>query len=80
MEVSGDLRVRDEEPDYVAHFWSAYQAGRPCSWWGEALVFTVSADDIAAFPRLARAQVIALRITEGEVHETSPEDAASDGQ
>lgn len=80
MEVGDEPRVREDEPDYVTHFWSAYQAGRSCSRWGEAMVFSVSAEDIAAFPRLARAEVIALRITEGEVHETSPEDAASDGQ
>lgn len=77
MEFSEDARLREEEPDYVGYFWAAYGAGRRSQWWGDAVVFTVTSADVAAFPRLAGAEVVALRVTEGEVHETSPIDAAS---
>ena len=76
MDTDDDVRVREDEPAYVTHFWSAFRAGRTGSRWGDAIVFAVSPDDVARFADLARTEVVALRVTEGEVHETSPEDAA----
>lgn len=71
-----ELTICPDEPAYVAHFWSAYLAGRPHERWGDVLAFVVTREDVAAFPELAGAEVIAIRETDGCVHLTSPEDAA----
>lgn len=78
MKNTRDVRIRDDEPAYVAHYWSAFQSERTHERWGEAIVFHVSAEDLASFPELEGAEVVALRVTDGEVHETSPEDAATE--
>ena len=76
MERGEDLKIRDDEAEYVACFWSALQHGRAHAMWGDVIALHVTAADVAAFPELAGLDVVALRVTDGEVHETSPEDAA----
>lgn len=54
---------------YVPYFWWAAGAGRRAARLGDVLAFEVDERDRRLFPELGRATVVALRVTNGLVHE-----------
>lgn len=66
-----------DEATYVPYYWSLRNSPtRDVAVWGTVFGFGVTAEDRKIFPELARRDVVAVRETDGLVHETSPEDAA----
>lgn len=65
------------EAAYVPYFWWA-RTTRASRRVGDIWIFEVTAEDAAIFPELARVDGVAIRRTDGCVHETSPEDAVRD--
>lgn len=61
----------------MPYFWCA-RAKRRSMRIGDVWLLTVTAADVAIFPELADVPVVAVRETDGHVHETSAEDALGD--
>ena len=66
-----------DEPAYVPYFWWA-RTRRLSMRIGDIWLLTVTAADVALFPDLADVPMVAVRETDGHVHETSAEDALRD--